>query len=854
MPCKTLSASHPASADLPKLPETTYRYNVLGEPVERMERVVTPSGTKTRTTTTTYDSAGREIESAVAGDHGDPVPRITTSYDPGTGRETRTTNAAAEPGGTTRSITKAYDSLGRVTRYEDADGGVATFEYDALDRPTRTRYADGVQAPFAEQLLRYDPLTGRIAERSDTDLGDVRAEYYDDDEIVAETFVKSGLKLEVGYGETGAAVRRRYVKTTDCVTACVWHDSQARESIHGQWLEHVGSDGTQRYVYDAAGRLTRTDDAPAGQACVVRTYAYDADSNRVAQSTRTPTAGTACDTTAPATEEQQSYDEADRITGEGFTYDDAGRLLTVPAEAAGGAKLTATYYANDLVRSLEQGADHIEFEYDPEERIRVRTPQQGVAERNHFADETDEPAWRESNGVRTRDISDIAGELSAVVTGTRARLQLTNLHGDVVAEVDNAADARPPATSLATDEFGVPRPKTAPKIKVVGSNSTALTNGATSMTISVPAGTQAGDLLWAEIASSSSATITPPAGWNSVMGGQVANGSSRYAVYWRVAATSEPASHGFTFSSSGRHRGGIKTLRNANTDAPVDKIATATGTTSNISAPAVTPSLNDVAISRFVGNDRGDGNDGGSWAFPTPLIEDWDVSTGDRNAASATELLAGGANTSTGTRAVTNQTGASADKWAAITAAIAPAAFDSSTRRYGYVGAKQRSTALPSGVITMGARVYVPQMGRFLQPDPVYGGSANPYEYAFQDPVNVYDLDGRCPLASLSAPLWSGGRSESTADAWSRTSSRRPRRGARRSAPRTRRSEESRMTASLDSSSARSPCEPSARRSASQPSCTARSTRKAGRRSSTGPRATIWSSSIHGARSSRRAE
>jgi hypothetical protein len=44
----------------------------------------------------------------------------------------------------------------------------------------------------------------------------------------------------------------------------------------------------------------------------------------------------------------------------------------------------------------------------------------------------------------------------------------------------------------------------------------------------------------------------------------------------------------------------------------------------------------------------------------------------------------------------------------------------------------------------MGARPYDPALGRFLEVDPVPGGSLNNYDYAGQDPVNGYDLDGRC--------------------------------------------------------------------------------------------------------------
>jgi RHS repeat-associated protein len=67
-----------------------------------------------------------------------------------------------------------------------------------------------------------------------------------------------------------------------------------------------------------------------------------------------------------------------------------------------------------------------------------------------------------------------------------------------------------------------------------------------------------------------------------------------------------------------------------------------------------------------------------------------------------------------------------------------------SSAKYGWLGGKGRRTELPSGVIQMGVHGYVPALGRFLTPDPVEGGSANAYDYADQDPVNGFDLNGEC--------------------------------------------------------------------------------------------------------------
>jgi RHS repeat-associated protein len=69
-------------------------------------------------------------------------------------------------------------------------------------------------------------------------------------------------------------------------------------------------------------------------------------------------------------------------------------------------------------------------------------------------------------------------------------------------------------------------------------------------------------------------------------------------------------------------------------------------------------------------------------------------------------------------------------------------AADAGSRRYGWLGAQQRAADTPGGLVLMGARLYTPGSGRFLSTDPVYGGSANSYEYCNGDPVNCSDVTG----------------------------------------------------------------------------------------------------------------
>jgi len=57
-------------------------------------------------------------------------------------------------------------------------------------------------------------------------------------------------------------------------------------------------------------------------------------------------------------------------------------------------------------------------------------------------------------------------------------------------------------------------------------------------------------------------------------------------------------------------------------------------------------------------------------------------------------------------------------------------------------GTGNESESLKTSYQLMGARVYIPALGRFAQLDPKVGGSANGYDYVNQDPVNFSDPTG----------------------------------------------------------------------------------------------------------------
>jgi RHS repeat-associated protein len=392
----------------------------------------------------------------------EPVPTVTYGYSSTTGRPTTVTADG-------KTTTTTYDNIGRVIEYTDRsapDGTTSTTDYDKLNRPTETDDGKGTQD------YSYDATSGALASMSDSHAGTFTASYDADGRMVSKTY-PNGMKADTTYDPSGSPVALKYTKISNCSSNCVWIDEQVTESIHGQWRTHSWELSSQEYTYDQAGRLTRVEDdvqSPTPVAgCTIRSYAFDANSNRTSMNTKAPAGNGDCQPGAAGTSKTYSYDDADRLTGTGIQYDKFGRMTSIPAQHSGGGVLTYTYYANEQVRTIAQDGVSKTYALDPTGRQRQTVASGGTTytETLHYSNGSDSPSWTSvanGQGVETsweRNITGIDGDLAAIRTnnaqGDTTVLHLQNLHGDIIATASTDPNATALTARFETDEFGNPR-------------------------------------------------------------------------------------------------------------------------------------------------------------------------------------------------------------------------------------------------------------------------------------------------------------------------------------------------------------------------------------------------------------
>jgi RHS repeat-associated protein len=749
--CREKPVAQPGTTGLPDLPTTTYKYSYLGQLLERTEQV----GGDTKVRTLERDGQSRVTSDETTGTSGSSVPKVLYEY---AGQATQKRTLAEYYDGSVRyRFSSVLNFWGQSYYYENyrSDGGgyTATGRTYQFDENGRIKSIDN------RTVYDYDAVTGDLTSISPNvpwnglNFGTVTATYDPDGNVKTQTFDRGGITRTTTRDETGTPVGLTYVKTSGCSANCTWLDQEEVLDIHGQRVERAGDRSSQDLTYDAAGRLQRAEDDVVGKGCTTRTYGLDADSNRTSLTTHPPASNGDCSTSTTAATTAHSYDAADRLKDAGVDYDPFGRITDLPATLAGGEPLAMQYYTNDLARSYEQGGRTTTIQQlDPLLRPLRRQTTGRNLEVLSYGDDSDQPyqaASSNENGSTTETyIKGIDGKLDVDFVndnGDHPMLQLRDLHDDVVGEAPLESSTTEPSARWETDEYGVPRELPKP-IEAIGATSAFSVPFSTGVTLDKPSGVQEGDLLVAVLSAPPGQFIDKPSGWTHIGGG--GNGSG-YIAYYHVAGTSEPSSYAFA-GASPLLRGGLVALRNVDQANPISAYAFTSGNSADATLPGITPAVADAALVQVVGADAGDTDGGASWTFSSSLAKQWDFTTGtswtdDRTLAAGVRVLVNQRKIPVASSTATNALGNSgAVAWAGITIAVAPDPKPGQ-QRHRYLGGLGRPTELPTGIVGMGARVYVPQIGRFLQTDPVPGGSANDYDYGNQDPLNQIDPSGEVP-------------------------------------------------------------------------------------------------------------
>jgi RHS repeat-associated protein len=472
LPCQTQPAKQPESS-LPKLPVKVVTYNLWEEPETSTET----AGSATRTTTNTYDAAGRDLSTAISSSTGTALPTVDDEYSTTTGALTKQSTTSE---GKTKSLTSTYNKLGQLESYTDASGTTATYTYDIDGRPETTNDGKGTQT------YSYNATSGYLASLKDSAAGTFTATEDVEGNPVTEGY-PNGMTATYTQNTAAEDIGVEYVKTTHCTTGCTWFSETVVPSIFGQQATQTNTFTTNKDTYDAAGRLTQVQETPAGgEGCTTRTYTYENDTNRTGLTTYKPGAKEEC-TTEGGTTEKHTYDEADRLTDAGVAYEAFGNTTTLPAADAGGAELTSSFYTDDQVATQTQNGETLGYHIDPAGRTleTVATGKTSSAIISNYMNGSESPSWTEepSTGHWVRYIQGITGLAAVQASGATPVLRLANLHGDIIATAALSETETKPLAMTNTTEYGVPKTTAPEKYAWLGADglSTELPTGVVAM-------------------------------------------------------------------------------------------------------------------------------------------------------------------------------------------------------------------------------------------------------------------------------------------------------------------------------------------------------------------------------------
>ena len=705
LPCLAKPVAEPSPAESnPKLPGTRFiKYSTLDQLEESYEEI--NLGGLPRTTTVTYDAAGRPLTSRQKG-IGTEVLAIRTTYNESNGlpeSQYFVCEAKCE-GFDTQEVKTTYDKLARPIEYLDADGNKSGVAYDVMGRPVIV--SDGKGA----QQFTYDEDSGLATEMTDSAAGSFKATYNADGQMI-EQLLPNGLAQKLTYDPEGTAVSLQYVKESFCSSACTWLSFNREDSIQGQVLNEKSNLGTDSYSYDKAGRLTQARETPTGEGCTTRSYGFDNDSNRTSKSTYGPGIGGACSFESEVAKQTYAYDSADRLIGDGVEYDDLGRTTTLPAKYAGPAeswriggktlaerKLSSASFSSsgNLILNLSSWSLKLECQMYSNGKLSGAEGIEESFELNGcglYAIEGGKKGKQLSCGTVKAYMPTYTGTASGMyiymdpgekcLSGSGMTMPMSSFHH----EFPNEEGQKLAVKSTGKAKFG-----TNPVEVSASSTWQLITGEKLGFSASGPIANE-GELTTAYYVNDRTRSQTQGGITNTYSLDASLRQRERITSGGSEAGTQIYHYAGSSDSPAWVDEGGSKWSRSiAALGGSLGAIQTSSG--------EVTLQLADL---------HGD-------VVATAAIH-----------PEATKLL-------------------DTQRFDEFGDPLQSSPLSGGDAEFGWLGSKNRRTQLPSGVIQMGVRSYVPAVGRFLSPDPVRGGSDNTYDYANADPLNQFDLTGTIAL------------------------------------------------------------------------------------------------------------
>ncbi|UUI67269.1 DUF6531 domain-containing protein [Aeromicrobium duanguangcaii] len=393
--------------------ETEYTWNPSGQ----LTSTTKPSGI---TLTSAYDALGRETERTAG------TSTREFNYDPA-GRMTEASDSS-------RTLTFGYDARGLLDEYTDATG-TTSYTRNGAGRLTGVTAATGATTTFD---YNAQGLLSRMRGTVNTDFG-----YNTYGQMTSRSNVAPTQNAAMTYGYdldgnmTSVGFAGRLASTAS-------YDQMSRATTVTKSLTSVTNplEGTNTYSYDDAGRLdewTLND----GTTTTSTAYAWDADSNRISE-----TSGT--DPPVSST-----YDDAGRRVadsdGTTYDYDDDGNLVAIDRPT--GDDLTLTYNAFGEVSGATSGTSSIDYELDPLGRTAARDD--GTTNTSYSYDALSGELASVTNGTSVTElIRDATGRPVTAKTGSTLNHLGLDLHGDVAASTTNASANL--ASTAIYDPFGTP--------------------------------------------------------------------------------------------------------------------------------------------------------------------------------------------------------------------------------------------------------------------------------------------------------------------------------------------------------------------------------------------------------------